>query len=435
MTRVLESTESLPLIAPPGSGPRRLRNLSVVHSTSGHDRSIPLDPGPIILGRDPGPGGVCLDDRRASRRHVQLTYAEAFDVYRLRDLGSKNGTFINGKQVTDEHLMPDSVIRIGDTLLVYAEVEAVPGCSGFEPPPGRSLALERAEYLADLAAPTEHPMLILGATGVGKERIAERIHEASGRSGPLVAVNCATFSRELIGSELFGHVRGAYSGAASPREGVFRAADRGTLFLDEIAELPLDQQPALLRALQERRIRPVGADREIAVDVRIVAATHHDPKDLLDRGSMRPDLYGRLAAIVVHLPGLQHRRSEILPIFCQLMGDDAPQLTADAAEAMLTYDWPLNIRELQHAAAGVKLYAHALERLEVSFLPSAVQQAYGQGDSIRPRRDLGREELEQMLVEHKGNISKLADVLGQSRQRTYRLLAARDIDLDTYRKR
>ena len=110
-TRVLESTESLPLIAPPGSGPRRWRSLSIVHSTSGHTRSIPLGSDPIILGRDPGPNGIRLDDRRTSRGHVKLTYAEAFDVYRLRDLDSKNGTTLNGTPVTDEHLTPDSVIR------------------------------------------------------------------------------------------------------------------------------------------------------------------------------------------------------------------------------------------------------------------------------------------------------------------------------------
>src|SRR5262249_15507655 len=156
-----------------------------------------------------------------------------------------------GRKVTSDYLQHGSVLRIGGSLLVYAEIAPAEGVGPMTPENVQSLARLQAEAMADLVAPSVLPVLVTGATGAGKEVLSQRIHKKSKRSGPLVPVNCSTFTRELIGSELFGHVSGAFSGATSNRSGLFVAADRGTLFLDEIAELPLEQQPALLRRRHE----------------------------------------------------------------------------------------------------------------------------------------------------------------------------------------
>ena len=202
------------------------------------------------------------------------------------------------------------------------------------------------------------------------------------------------------------------------------AASNGTLFLDEVAELPLDQQPALLRALQERRIRPVGADREQPVNARVVAATHAQLEDLVVTGTFRADLYARLAVFPVRLPGLAECREDILSIFENAVGDECPPLTQEAAEALLRYDWPYNIRELQHAAANLRLLAPAVEAIDLSLLPSAVQRV------MRPPAPTSESalaqvtptRLAQLLDRHHGNLASAARELGVSRQKLYRLL-------------
>ena len=288
------------------------------------------------------------------------------------------------------------------------------------------------ERLADRAAASDLPVLILGATGAGKELLARRIHERSGRRGELVAVNCATFNRELLGSELFGHVKGAFSGAAGPRKGLFQRADGGTLFLDEVAELPPDQQAALLRVVQEGRVRPVGADRERPVDVRIVAATHRDLEVRQREGRFREDLLSRLSAVTLRLPGLAERREEVLPLFREFLGGGAPPLTTAAAEALLLYGWPRNVRELQQAAQGARLFAPEVEAIDLALLPMPVQRAAGpqaapEEAAAAPGRPT-RAELAARLAEHGGNVAAVARALGEHRQQVYRWLERFGLD-------
>ncbi len=393
--------------------------LSLVHG-EGAPRTIRVGKR-IAIGRDPGDGGFATDDGRTSRHHCDLALVPEYGIYRVKDRGSRNGTFIDGRRVTDGPLRHGSVLRVGDSLLVFACVPVEPGC---EPTPSMR---ERAEGTADRVAPTDLSVLVLGPTGAGKERLAQRVHQRSGRRGRLVSVNCGAFGRDLLASELFGHVRGAFSGAQTDREGLFVAAQGGTLFLDEVGELPPDQQPALLRVLQEKRVRPVGADRDRAVDVRIVAATQRP----LAGSDFRADLHARLAGLTIELPGLIDRREEILPLFRVFLGD-APPLTADAAEAMLLHDWPHNVRGLQAAASRVKLFATHVEHIDLPLLPAEVQRRVA--DDAAEAGAPGRETLAQLLTEHGGNVASVARATGQHRQQVYRWLRAHDLDPTDYRR-
>lgn len=410
--------------------------------------------GTLVFGRDPGPDGVTLDDARASRQHLEIGFDRRAGRFWAKDLGSKNGSFLNAARLEEAELSPGAVLRIGDTLLVYSEIVVPDGLPTPEPRPGVSPARALAEAGADLAAPTELPILIIGPTGAGKEVMSQRIHERSGRRGKLTAVNCSTFSRELIGSELFGHTAGAFSGAKVARSGLFVAADGGTLFLDEIAELPLEQQPALLRALQERKVRPVGSDREVEVDVRVIAATHQSLDSLVERGAFREDLYARLAGFVLDLPALAERREEILPLFRLFLGELAKPLTTEAAEALLVHDWPQNIRELKHAAERTRLFIQNLDKIGLGALPPHLKaRPQSQAAGVRPSQPAtrpsqaparpsseapddeppSREELVQLLTTHGGNVAQVARALSRHRQQVYRWLKRFDLDAEAYR--
>ena len=411
-----------------------VKRLTVVYPVpaSGFAPSWAIGEAPLVIGREPGRLGATIDDTAASRRHAAIQ-CSASDLVRISDLESKNGTFAGGVQVVGETRITDgAVIRVGHTLFVFSDVELPNG-----PPPtmkdGSSLHLAQAERKADLAARSDVPVLITGPTGAGKDVLARRIHERSGRAGELVAVNCATFSRELVASELFGHKRGAFSGAESDRDGLFVRARGGTLFLDEVADLPLEQQPALLRAIETGRVRPVGSDREVEVDARIIAATHLDIDAMVEDGVFRADLLGRLEGVRLTLPGLVHRREEILPIFAERVGDIP--LTLAAAEALLLHDWPRNFRELVNAANHVKLFAAEADEIDVAALPNSIRA------TARPRSasqaagstpDQAR--LEALLTEHGGNVAQVARAIGEHRNQVYRWLSGYGLDPKAFRQ-
>ncbi|MEM1023149.1 MAG: sigma 54-interacting transcriptional regulator [Myxococcota bacterium] len=376
----------------------------------------------VVIGREPGEGHA-LRDGTASRRHAEIRRGKD-DRYEVVDLSSKNGSWVDGQRVRTGVLRSGSVLRTGEHLFVFEELRGSAG-QALEPGPECSLARAWSEHLVGKAAESEHPLLIRGPTGAGKERLASLYHEASGRSGALVPVNCAAFSSELLGSELFGHVQGAFSGAKDDRDGLILSAHGGTLFLDEVADLPMDQQPALLRVLQERRVRPVGSDKERSVDVRLISATHKDLEELSETGDFRTDLFARLAGLVVHLPGLARRRVEILP----LLRGFAPglRLGVAAVEALLLYHWPRNIRELQALAGQLAVLGD--NSLELAALPTSIR--------IRPRTqapaEVTEESLRSLLDCHRGKVAEVARSLGKSRQATYRLLQDFGIDPGPYR--
>ena len=254
---------------------------------------------------------------------------------------------------------------------------------------GSHPSLRRALAAARRVGPTRRAVLIRGESGTGKERLARLVHEASGRRGAFVAVNCATLVESLLESELFGHERGAFTGASTQKKGLFEAAHRGTLFLDEIGDLPLALQAGLLRVLQEGKVRRVGGTQDVDVDVRIVAATHRDLLAMSDAGSFRLDLYHRLAEYRVQLPPLRERGRDVVTIARHLLAHDFAgatplRLCRDAEDLLASYPWPGNIRELRNVLSQVALDVPG-RRVTAAHLRAALP---GGGLSVCAREDL-----------------------------------------------
>lgn len=302
------------------------------------------------------------DDRSVSRLHASVQVTACSDgsapLVELSDRGSSVGTFVNGRRVSYCRLADNDVIRLGHVLLHLRHVPTdlvdadVPGLLGQSP------QMAAARWQVAAAAQSLAPVLLEGELGTGKEVTARALHRlwlGQGRQDRFVAGNCATMSKELAASTLFGHARGAFTGAHDNRPGLFRSAEGGTLFLDEIGELPLDVQPMLLRALEERRVAPVGReDQGIDCDVRIITATNRTLTAAVLAGVFRADLHSRLDALHILLPPLRSRREEILPLLRQLWGGPVPRISWDVAEALLLDPWPYNIRGLRNIVDHIK---------------------------------------------------------------------------------
>jgi two-component system NtrC family response regulator len=241
---------------------------------------------------------------------------------------------------------------------------------------GSSKAMERVFEIVHKVANTEASVLITGESGTGKELVARSIHHHSGRcQAPFIAINCAAIPRDLLESELFGHVRGAFTGAIKDKAGKFQLADGGTLFLDEVGELPLELQPKLLRALQEKVIEPVGGTKEQRLDVRIVAATNLDMDVALAEGTFREDLYYRLAVIPVHLPSLRERRDDITLLvryFCKKLQAGPVLFDAGATAALTAYRWPGNVRELENLVERLLIMRNS-DTITINDLPDKIR--------------------------------------------------------------
>lgn len=399
------------------------------------------------------PGGslvIAVPDGWMSSKHVR-GWKDA-EGWSLEDLGSKNGVYVNGARVTEHRLADEDVIEIGSTIFLFRDrIER-----DFREPPDAAIAsamgpagiittlsLPFARELADLRkiAAGDAPVVLHGETGTGKEVTARAIHSISRRSGAFVAVNCGALPSHLIESELFGHKRGAFSGAVEDHPGLIRAADRGTLFLDEVAELPEAAQATLLRALQEREVTPVGATRPVSVDFRVVAATHQDLEERIEQGRFRADLFARLSGFTLELPALRERREDLGVLIGTLLrrltpsGGDGFTLDRSAASALIRYDWPLNVRELEQALrAAVSLATGG--KIALEHLPDRIATAPSESVA-RPRVMSGdldiRRRLEAAMIEHRGNISAVARALGKARVQIRRWCKRFDIDPDSYR--
>jgi transcriptional regulator with GAF, ATPase, and Fis domain len=369
-----------------------------------------------LIGRGDRRNGVSLDDPCASRRHARIRWNAHEDSFFLEDTGSANGTFVNASAIQTHVLENQDVIRIGDSLFVY------------DSEPVQQTVESRALKLAQSSI----PILLIGETGTGKEVLTRFIHEHSGRAGPLVPVNCGALPRDIAASELFGHTRGAFSGAAQARAGLFTAASGGTLFLDEIGDLPLELQPTLLRTLEGQTVRPVGSDREFEVDTRIVAATNVNLLGAIAAGRFRADLYARLAQAVLPLSPLRLRRAEI-PRLIRSLAEAAGRsitTTPDAMEALLLPQYIFNIRELKAIVAEFLSLTNNKETLDLAYLidvrPNIAAPLAGR---VHPTEDTSnrseageRERLAKLLDGHRGNISAIAKQLGKPRAQVYRWL-------------
>jgi len=302
---------------------------------------------------------------------------------------------------------------------------------------GNSTAMRGVHDVLARIVDSTSSVLITGETGTGKEVAAQALHDRSPRSkGPFVAINCSAMPETLLESELFGHVRGAFTDARAPRTGLCVQASGGTLLLDEIGDMPLSLQPKLLRVLQERRVRPVGGDDEIPIDVRVVATTNRDLRTLVDEGSFREDLYFRINVIHVELPPLRARGGDVLLLAQHFLGDHAARagkhiggLSPAAAEKMLAYSWPGNVRELQNCMERAVALAR-YDQITVEDLPEQIR-AYRRshvlvaGDDPSELVSLAEVERRYILrvVEAAGgNKTMAADILGITRKTLYRKL-------------
>src|ERR1041385_4206808 len=304
---------------------------------------------------------VVLGDDTVSRYHCRITQED--NGYVLLDQRSTNGTFINKVRIRESFLKPGSIVSVGQSQLRFnareGEVEIVPspldrtaGLTGGNP------RMREIYSIIEKIAPTATTVVIDGETGTGKEVVAQAIHSLSPRKpNELVVFDCGAVPPNLIESELFGHEKGSFTGAVMTRQGLFELADGGTLFLDELGELPLDLQPKLLRALEQREVRRVGSAKAAKVDVRIIAATNRNLEDEVRAGRFRQDLFYRLSVVRLHLPSLRDRVDDV-PLLVQSFLEHGQYnrlpngqqkirgISRDAAAALQAYSWPGNVREL-----------------------------------------------------------------------------------------
>ena len=287
----------------------------------------------------------------------------------------------------------------------------------------RSESMREVLELAARVAPIDTTVLVYGESGTGKEFIVRMIHDQSPRSSaPFVSINCAALTETLLESELFGHVRGAFTGASRDKAGLFEVAGSGTLFLDEIGEVAPTVQAKLLRALQEREIRRVGAERTIKVNARVIAATNRNLKDAVEKGTFREDLYFRVSAFVITVPPLRERREDIAPMVHEFLRrsrirvkKDVQAVSPDAMTALINYEWPGNVRELEHAVERAVILAHGA-RVTVRDLPPEVTRRKVRGTTGDPLnlRSQERELIRRALERYKGNRKKAAEALNIS---------------------
>ncbi|MBK9033858.1 MAG: sigma 54-dependent Fis family transcriptional regulator [Myxococcales bacterium] len=382
--------------------------------------------------------GLVLTDALVSRYHCELTATPA-GLY-LRDLGSTNGTLVDGVRIEAAYVRPGSRIAIGGTQLAVEAgadeiVEALPTADRFGRALGTSPAMRRVFSVMERVARTDSTILLEGETGTGKTLMAKMMHERSERAaGPFVVIDCSSIPPTLIESELFGHEKGSFTGAHAARAGAFEAAAGGTLFLDEIGELPLDMQPKLLRALEERVIKRVGSNEQVRLDLRLVAATNRDLRQEVNRSSFRADLYYRLNTVRVKVPALRERPEDIpllIASFYQLYAGPGAAPSAALLTELMRRPWPGNVRELRSAVERAVLLG------EVSDDDDPTVDDGGGPDlsvSFRDAKDeavarFERRYVRDLLGAHKGNLSRAARAVRMDRNHLRDLAKRHDIPI------
>jgi transcriptional regulator with GAF, ATPase, and Fis domain len=434
--------------ASPG-GRHRVRQIRVVFAPRPLAQPVvTLGPADLAVGRAPAAAApLTVPDQAMSRLHAVIRWDAGSQRHVVEDPGSRNGTYVDGERITRAHLSAGAVIRVGNTLLVYADCVVPEGADLLEESDGllgasMPIRLLRAEIAR--VAPRALPVLILGESGVGKERVAEAIHARSGRSGRFLPVNCGALPEGLAESELFGHVAGAFTGAAARREGIVSAAHGGTLFLDEVGEMPPSVQAKLLRALATGEIRPVGSSEVLRVDVRIIAATLRDLDSEVAAGGFRGDLFSRLAAWQITVAPLRQRREDVLPLAMEFLRRHSKELSlaVDAAEALLLHAWPYNVRELEQEMAAAAVRADQGLVIRLAHLPERIAGRLGAraAPSIAedpplvvavPRDQTPtREALLRVLEHFEWNVSRAADYFKKNRRQIYRWAERFELELE-----
>ncbi len=384
-----------------------------------------------VVGR--GLGELDLTCSEVSRRHARVGLHEKGPF--VQDLGSRNGTFVNGTRVGWTHLDAGDVVRVGGCIAVVAPARGMASpAHGFQTSGARVIGTQFKDVLASSQriARSQLAVVLVGETGTGKEVMARAIHELSGRSGDFVATNCAAMPEGLVEAQLFGHSRGAFTGALRAERGLFRAAHEGTLFLDEVADLPRSAQAKLLRVIECGEVTPLGTSTPVSVRARIVVASQVPLEPLVARGSFRQDLYARLNGATLRLPPLRERRADIAELFAAFVDESAGgqplTLSPKLVEALLLHDWPMNVRELKQVSQRLVVVHGHEGRLKYSHLPELLRTPTPQAET-QAHPDYAR--LMLALKQEHGNISRASRLLGMSRQRVYRLLRQHQVqDLD-----
>ena len=382
---------------------------------------------------------IVLKDPKVSSFHCRLVRGDA--GWRIVDAGSLNGTIIGGVRVRDADLpVPEAVIDIGmsrlrvreATSVSQAEIPMTPGFGGLV---GTSLVMRRLFGLLSRVADSQASVLIHGESGTGKEQIAMEIVKRGKRADkPLVIVDCGAISPSLVESELFGHARGAFTGADRERIGAFEEADGGTVILDEIGELPIDMQPKLLRVLESGQVRRVGENQSRPVDVRVIAATNRRLEREVNNGRFREDLYYRLSVVTVRVPALRDHLEDIpmlVKLFMRSLGalDRKDLFTPHVLSDMAKYDWPGNVRELRNYVERAVVLDIAGPARRRSLTPEPpdpsftvdIDEAFTEGKK-RIVDDYERRYLTSLLLWSKGNVSRAARKAGMDRMYLHRLL-------------
>lgn len=388
---------------------------------------------------------LVLSDETVSARHFEIVVTE--DGFLLRDVGSTNGTTVGGFRAREVYLTDGATIVAGTTRLELrlADREVRVPLSrrtNFGQLLGHGAAMRAAFAVLERAAKTDATVLLLGESGTGKELAARALHDASTRrDGPYVVLDCGATTPSLIAAQLFGHARGAFTGAIEARAGVFEDADGGTLVLDEIGELPLEMQPKLLRAVETRTVQRLGETEPRAFDVRFVACTNRNLEEEVRAGRFRQDLFFRLSVITVRLPPLRERREEIGRLvhhFLSARGVDPPPDLDRTLRVLASHEWPGNVRELRNFAERLAALPdlgieHWLPRSEASTAPAVPSMSIDVGFHEAKARftdELERRYLEALLEAHGDNLSEAARVAGLSRQSCYRLLRKHGLRTD-----
>lgn len=409
---------------------------------NGSDAGAHVDIGPagIVVGA----GDDCdlqIEDRLVSRRHLELRAEE--DGVRAVDLNSTNGTSFGGARVRDLLLKSDAVLTVGDTSL-SVRINAEPLDLSVSPRRrfgdaiAHSAAMRHVFSLLEQAVKSDVTVLFEGDSGTGKDVLATALHEESKRAeGPFVVVDCGAIPEGLVESELFGSEKGAFTGAVARRAGAFEQADGGTLFLDEVGELPLDSQPKLLRALENRSFRRVGGSETIHVDVRVVVATNRRLREMVRRREFREDLYYRLAVVHVRVPRLADRSEDIIPLAERFLqhasGDENARIPEDLGRLLISYPWPGNARELRNVVERFATFDRADARLLFGDAPS--REAEVAADAFAGLEALSYHDAKKRIMDafHKtvlsravdkagGSVARAAERLGLPRASLYRML-------------
>lgn len=399
-----ESQPTLELRTGRESGPFRVE----VGAAEGELRLLELTPGQTVtLGTGPGVG-LRLADRTVSSRHCELVVDEQGVL--VRDLGSKNGLYVGGARVPHARLETSGAsFVIGRSIVTVrpARGEPAPLTSGLPGIVGSSEPMRRIAEDVRRHARTRAPILIQGESGTGKDLVARAIHALGRPSGPYVPLNVGAIAESLADSELFGHRRGAFTGAIAHRQGAFELAHQGTLFMDEVAELSAGVQVRLLRVVEDGSVRPLGAHTSTLVDVRIVSASWATLAERVADARFRGDLYHRLSTVTLKLPPLRERRSDIPALANLLLRRLEPelgpkQLASDALAVLVAHAWPGNVRELASALYRAAALASGNQIL--------AQHLSFDGREVGPRRvrDIGRFDAKELLANHEGNISAAA---------------------------